>query len=78
MKADLINTRRGKRAFIRSLTRLISCQVCKAVRQMPAHWDGHELREVLALQFERERTSLMRLDCRRKRAFDAEHYNINF
>jgi len=39
----------------------------------PDHWDGHELRELVAERFELERTSLMRRDRARKRRFNKEN-----
>lgn len=76
MKANSINTRRGKRAFIRSLTRSISESACAAVEQMPADWDGHELRELLAELFTSERMGSMRKDRRRMSAYRSARYNI--
>lgn len=38
-------------------------------RHAPDDWDGHELREFAADEFDRERTTLMREDRRRKRAY---------
>lgn len=35
----------------------------------PEDWDGHELRDLAAMAFERERSNLMSTSLRRRRAF---------
>lgn len=60
MKSAEIHTRAGKRRFIRSLTRSICKSACKAVKEMPAEWDGHELRELLAELFDFERGNVLK------------------
>ncbi|MCR4302119.1 MAG: hypothetical protein NUV51_10950 [Sulfuricaulis sp.] len=76
MKANPINTRQGKRQFIRSLTCSVSKSVCAAVDQMPADWDGYELRELLAELFANERMESMRKNRRRMSAYRGARYNI--
>lgn len=55
-----MHTRAGKRAFIRALCRSVAENVAAAVPAMPAEWDGHELRELLAEVFDRERSGQMK------------------
>ena len=69
MKRNPINTRAGKRQFIRSLTGAISKAACAAVPQMPAEWDGHELRAVLSELFAEEISPRWGMDRRRVRAY---------
>lgn len=57
--------------FVTNLCGSIRDQVIRAVPHMPAEWDGHELRELLALLFERERMDSMRKG-RRAREFRNE------
>ena len=76
MKANPINTGEGKRRFIRSLTRSISKAACAAVDQMPADWDGHELRELLAELFDYERSRLMRESRKRMSDYRSARYQI--
>lgn len=61
-----INTRKGKRAFIRVLTTNIRNQILAAVPKMPSEWTGHELRAYLADVTERERTFLMQKGKRKR------------
>jgi len=76
MKRNTINTRAGKRAFIRSLCGSIEVAVLAAVPQMPADWDGHELRELIAEVFNSERTRLMKESRGRMRNYRSARYNI--
>lgn len=52
--------KRDKKVFIRSLCNSIRDDVLGKVAKMPDGWDGHELRELLASYFDRERTSTMK------------------
>lgn len=72
MNRDIMNTRAGKRAFIRALCRNVARDVCTAVADMPSEWDGHELRELLARAFADCRTRLMCENHKRRRAFENE------
>jgi len=47
---DRIDTRRGKRFFVRSISRAIADEVCRHIvdGKIPTAWDGHELRVMLA------------------------------
>lgn len=42
-----INTRKGKRVFIRQLMDNLKKEILQKVPDMPAEWDGHELREYI-------------------------------
>lgn len=55
-----INTPEGKTEFIRDLTSNVVKSILAKVPEMPAEWDGHELREYLADEFARNRSALMR------------------
>ena len=78
-----INTRKGKRKFIRALCKAVANVAIEAVPRMPADWGGHELRELLADLMQRERmyTGLMQEDRRARRSFrkayEKEYYQRN-
>lgn len=57
--------RKEKREFIRSLTRAVTRDVLAKVSQMPDAWDGLELRELLADEFNRERHMTRGAEARR-------------
>ena len=44
---------------------------------MPEDWDGHELRELIADEFNRERTDCVRKDRKRERAYEAAKAGLN-
>lgn len=44
-------TRAEKRRFVRSLVRSVEASILRRVQLMPASWDGHELRLLLARAF---------------------------
>lgn len=48
--------KREKVRFLRSLTKQVADHLVRQVDKMPEHWDGHDLRELLAASFEYERT----------------------
>lgn len=64
-----INTRKGKRAFIRTLTTNIRNQILAAIPKMPAEWTGHELREYLATLTDCERTNEMKTNRKRRKDY---------
>lgn len=78
MKRAEINTRAGKRRFIRTLCNSVRDELIAKVERMPADWDGHELRELIADTFNFSRTRLMR-DARtpRVKKYHADAYNQN-
>ena len=51
-----------KIAFIQNLPSSIAMELIKKVRdgRIPEDWDGHELRELLAEKFDRERGDILR------------------
>lgn len=51
MRKRPIETRNGKRRFIRELCNRIRDEVSAKVPSMPTEWDGHELRIYLAERF---------------------------
>lgn len=69
MKGKLMTTRQQK-TFIRGLCNTIRNDLAERVKDMPDTWDGHELRELLALAFERSASmSVLRRDRCRMREF---------
>lgn len=70
-------TTKEKRAFIKGLMRSVQVDILAKVPLMPAGWDGHELREYIADQFERERTRLMKESRGRKRDYQNEVITTN-
>lgn len=61
-------TRKEQRAFVRSLTRAVCKHLLATSDRWPEEWDGHELRELIAGSFNRERYFVMRKG-RRAREF---------
>lgn len=61
--------RTDKERFIRSLCNSVRDDAIERVKHMPDAWDGIELREYLARQFQRESVSINR---RRLREFRGE------
>lgn len=72
MRRNPMHTRAGKRAFIRALCRSVEREILRAVPNMPNEWDGNELREMLASVFHESRSTAMRENRARRRAFDNE------
>lgn len=66
----------GKRKFIAWLCNTVRNDAMRAVANMPAEWDAHELREYVADSFDRERVTLGRKRAKSYRkavsAMDAE------
>jgi len=60
-------TRAQQRKFLRSLTREVRDHLLARSKDWPPDWDGHELRDLLAAAFERERSPLMRAPRNRRR-----------
>ena len=54
-------TKDEKIAFIQKLTAAVAADLIDKVQSgaIPGDWDGHELREILARKFDRERSCLM-------------------
>lgn len=67
--------RNEKRRFIQSLCSSVAKAAQGAVSQMPAEWDGFELRELLAELFDDERMAQMRKGSR-ARSYQKARYNI--
>ncbi len=61
-----------KLIFISAFMLQMRQHIEKAVSKMPDEWDGHELRQYIIEEFERERTRLMR-DKRSRRYRDFAH-----
>lgn len=53
-----ISTIEGKREFITSLCDAVKNDALAKAENMPAEWDGHEIRRYLADKFEREAWTL--------------------
>lgn len=66
MKAAPINTRVGKRKFLRDLLGNIAKDLIAQVDRMPSEWDGHELRELIAMDAMYERGALAKIGPRRE------------
>jgi hypothetical protein len=49
-----------KAEFIRNLTNSIRDELIGKTGQMPEEWDGHEIRELLAYKFTREKTDVVK------------------
>ena len=73
-----LRTRREKSRFVRDLARAVAAEIVKKIDagKVPAEWDGHELRRLLADKFEREVTGLMKKG-RRLRDYRSDVYNNN-
>ena len=54
-------TRKQQKAFVRELVRNVSREVIGQIDsgKLPEQWDGHELRELLAINFDLCRSTLM-------------------
>ena len=59
---------REKRAFVRSLANSVRDAILARADAMPDEWDGHELRQFLADEFEREKSPRV-MSGRRLRAY---------
>lgn len=71
MKRPEINTRRGKKRFIKSWLNSVRETIYQHIENgnIPDDWDGHELRALVADMFEHDaRISLIRSEPRNKRA----------
>lgn len=62
--------------IVANLCDSIRDDVLTKIERMPEEWDGHEIRELLADEFERERTPCMK-DRKRKKAYRNERYQRN-
>ena len=71
-------TRDEQQNFVLSLTMSIAQDLRTAIKRgdIPKEWDGHELREALAMMFDRERTRLMRERGKRRKAFLNTYYQL--
>lgn len=67
-----------KAAVVRELCDSIRDSIIAQIPRMPAEWNAHELRELLAENFRRERSTLMMQDRARFRQFVTAcgYYNI--
>jgi hypothetical protein len=61
-------TREEQRTLLRNFTQQVTDHLLSQSERWPAEWDGHELRELVSLAFEFERTSLMRESRARRKA----------
>ena len=68
-------TKRKQRALLRAIMRNMSTYLIAQSDRWPEIWDGHELRELIYMQAERERTTLMR-ESRSYRRRDCQNYAI--
>ena len=62
-----IKSNEDQRALVTAICDRVRDHLLARSSVWPAHWDGHELRELIAQSFERERTHAMR-DRRSSRA----------
>lgn len=71
-----IHTKRGKARFTRDLCGSILSDVLADIRagRIPAEWNGHQLRELLADKFDAARGNL---DRKQLRAYRADKYSRN-
>jgi hypothetical protein len=76
LKHKETDTLKWKRAFIRSFFKSMRTSLLRQVPNLPRHWDGHQLRELIADQFEWERTSKMRTDRPARRDYRREAANL--
>lgn len=65
-------TRYQQRAMLKAICDNIRDDLLKKADQWPEDWDGHELRELVALVHQHERTVLMREPYSRRRR-DCHH-----
>lgn len=65
-------TKKQQRALFNAIVRNVRKSLLLRSGDWPEAWDGHELRELLAVTFERERTSLM-TEKRSRRRKDARN-----
>ena len=70
-------TAQEKAKFVCNLCNSLRNDILSAVPDMPEDWDGHELRELIADEFNRERTDCVRKDRKRKRAYGAAKAGLN-
>lgn len=68
-------TRKGQRAFVRELSSTIARDITAAITagKIPAEWDGHELRALLAMRH--AQSAAMSLVLREKRSKRARDFN---
>ena len=62
-----------QRELVRGLCASVAQALVKESENWPEHWNGHELRELVAEAFDHERTSAMRADRGRMRRFRREN-----
>lgn len=55
--------------LVRNFCSSVAESLIKRADTWPEHWDGYELRDLCAMAFDRERTSLMLTNRARRRAF---------
>jgi len=72
-------TKREKISFVRAITKSIANELIEKIKsgKVPAEWNGHQLRFLLADKFEHERTSLMRRDRKARKSYWSDVYNNN-
>lgn len=66
-----------KKTFIKSLTKSIQDELINKIPTMPEHWDGIELRWLLAEKFDREQSDCWRSSPARKRKYKNETITRN-
>lgn len=67
------DTLKWKREFVRSLVNSVKDEIIRRVDDMPKHWNGFELRQFIADEFQHQ---VVKLDRKRKREYQSERYQM--
>ena len=62
-----------QRELLEAFCQSVCAKMLRESSNWPEHWNGHELRELAAREFDNERTNAMRTDRGRVRRFNREN-----